>query len=126
MLAGVDFIHFKPAYGPGEKLLSAETQSNRWDGVKSHVGGCTAVAVDPAGRYFATGGVDAIAGLWTLNGAVCIRTVTRCTSAIENMSFSRGSKYLATTDGHTIDVAHLDTLSEGVTLSAPCRRVSAN
>lgn len=44
----------------------------------AHVGGCIAVALDPRGRYLASGGADSIVNIFDLNDWICARTITVC------------------------------------------------
>jgi THO complex subunit 3 len=44
----------------------------------AHVGGCVAVALDPRGRYLASGGADSIVNMFDLNDWICARTITVC------------------------------------------------
>jgi len=44
----------------------------------AHVGGCVAVALDPRGRYLASGGADSIVNIFDLNDWICARTITVC------------------------------------------------
>lgn len=44
----------------------------------AHVGGCVAVALDPRGRYLASGGYDSIVNMFDLNDWICARTITSC------------------------------------------------
>lgn len=44
----------------------------------AHVGGCIAVALDPRGKYLASGGADSIVNIFDLNDWICARTITVC------------------------------------------------
>lgn len=44
----------------------------------AHVGGCVAVALDPRGRYLASGGIDSIVNMFDLSEWICARTITSC------------------------------------------------
>ena len=44
----------------------------------AHVGGCVALALDPRGRYLASGGLDSIINMFDLNDWICARTITIC------------------------------------------------
>ncbi|KAJ7437150.1 WD40-repeat-containing domain protein, partial [Mycena galericulata] len=48
----------------------------------AHVGGCVAVALDPRGRYLASGGHDSIVNVFDLAESICVRTITACESYI--------------------------------------------
>lgn len=43
----------------------------------AHTANCYCIEFDVTGRYFATGGADAIVALWDANDIVCIRTLCR-------------------------------------------------
>lgn len=88
----------------------------------AHVGGCIAVALDPRGRYLASGGADSIVNMFDLNDWICARTITICEYVIvvgllENiiqtiyrysinaLSFSHDGEYLAIANAGTyIDI----------------------
>ncbi len=44
----------------------------------AHVGGCMAVALDPRGRYLASGGHDSIVNLFDMSEWICANTITSC------------------------------------------------
>lgn len=44
----------------------------------AHVGGCVALALDPRGRYLASGGLDSIINMFDLNNWICARTISIC------------------------------------------------
>ena len=44
----------------------------------AHVGGVTSLALDPRGRYLASGGVDSIVNLFDLEDWISARTITSC------------------------------------------------
>ncbi|KAL1738293.1 WD40-repeat-containing domain protein, partial [Schizophyllum fasciatum] len=47
-----------------------------YETMSAHVGGSTAIAMDPRGRYLASGGLDAIVNLFDLDEWICARTIT--------------------------------------------------
>ncbi|KAI6152368.1 WD40-repeat-containing domain protein [Pisolithus tinctorius] len=61
----------------------------------AHVGGCLAVALDPRGRYLASGGYDSIVNFFDLNEWICARTIASCENTINALSFSYDGEYLA-------------------------------
>ncbi|KAF5346037.1 hypothetical protein D9757_014279 [Collybiopsis confluens] len=65
----------------------------------AHVGGCSAVALDPRGRYLATGGNDSIVNLFDTQDWICERTITSCDHAINALSFSFDGEYIAIASG---------------------------
>ncbi|KAJ8503364.1 hypothetical protein ONZ45_g10925 [Pleurotus djamor] len=74
----------------------------------AHVGGCIAVALDPRGRYLASGGTDSIVNMFDLSEWICARTITSCEHAINTLSFSYDGEYLAIASaGNYIDIAYL-------------------
>ncbi|KIK67706.1 hypothetical protein GYMLUDRAFT_256545 [Collybiopsis luxurians FD-317 M1] len=76
----------------------------------AHVGGCSAVALDPRGRYLATGGNDSIVNLFDLQDWICERTITSCDHAINSLSFSFDGEYIAiASGGNYIDICATET-----------------
>ncbi|KAG6910126.1 hypothetical protein DXG01_012885 [Tephrocybe rancida] len=74
----------------------------------AHVGGCVAVALDPRGRYLASGGFDSIVNMFDLNEWICARTITVSEHAINALSFSHDGEYLAIANGgNYIDIVRL-------------------
>ncbi|KAG2050889.1 WD40 repeat-like protein, partial [Suillus hirtellus] len=54
----------------------------------AHVGGCVAVALDPRGKYLASGGCDSTVNMFDLSKWICARTISTC-------DFSYDAEYLA-------------------------------
>ncbi|KAI9574260.1 WD40-repeat-containing domain protein [Boletus coccyginus] len=76
----------------------------------AHVGGCVAVALDPRGRYLASGGYDSIVNMFDLNEWICARTIASCENAINALSFSFDGEYLAiASTGSYIDICATET-----------------
>ncbi|KZP20125.1 WD40 repeat-like protein [Athelia psychrophila] len=76
----------------------------------AHVGGCVAVALDPRGRYLASGGYDSIVNMFDLSEWICARTITSCENAINALSFSHDGEYLAIANtGNYIDICATET-----------------
>ncbi|KAF8138926.1 WD40-repeat-containing domain protein [Boletus edulis] len=76
----------------------------------AHVGGCVAVALDPRGRYLASGGYDSIVNIFDLNEWLCARTISSCDNAINALSFSFDGEYLAiASTGSYIDICATET-----------------
>jgi len=76
----------------------------------AHVHGCTAVALDPRGRYLATGGNDSIVNLFDLQEWIGARTITSCDHAINALSFSFDGEYIAIANGgNYIDICATET-----------------
>ncbi|KAF8165606.1 WD40-repeat-containing domain protein [Crassisporium funariophilum] len=85
----------------------------------AHVGGCVALALDPRGRYLASGGYDSIVNMFDLNDWICARTITSCEHSINALSFSHDGEYLAIANsGSYIDICATET-------GAPLHRVPA-
>ncbi|KAF8914247.1 WD40-repeat-containing domain protein [Gymnopilus junonius] len=76
----------------------------------AHVGGCVALALDPRGRYLASGGHDSIVNMFDLNDWICARTITVCENSISALSFSYDGEYLAIANaGPYIDICATET-----------------
>ncbi|KAH9833686.1 WD40 repeat-like protein [Rhodofomes roseus] len=76
----------------------------------AHVGGCVAAALDPRGRYLASGGHDSIVNLFDLSEWICTRTITACDNAINSLSFSHDGEFLAIANaGSYIDICATET-----------------
>ncbi|CAL1700477.1 unnamed protein product [Somion occarium] len=76
----------------------------------AHIGGCVAAALDPRGRYLATGGNDSIVNLFDLNEWICARTITACDHAITALSFSYDGEFIAIANtGSYIDICATET-----------------
>jgi len=85
----------------------------------AHVGGCVAVALDPRGRYLASGGYDSIVNIFDLSEWICARTITSCENAINALSFSYDGEYIAIANaGPYIDICATET-------AVPLHRVPA-
>ncbi|ETW83683.1 hypothetical protein HETIRDRAFT_155124 [Heterobasidion irregulare TC 32-1] len=85
----------------------------------AHVGGCVAAALDPRGRYLASGGHDSIVNMFDLSEWICARTITSCENGITALSFSHDGEYIAIANtGPYIDICATET-------SAPLHRVPA-
>jgi hypothetical protein len=48
------------------------------ENLAAHVGGCIAAALDPRGRYLASGGYDSIVNLFDTTEWIAARTITVC------------------------------------------------
>ncbi|KDQ64417.1 hypothetical protein JAAARDRAFT_28046 [Jaapia argillacea MUCL 33604] len=76
----------------------------------AHVGGCVAVALDPRGRYLASGGHDSIVNLFDVSEWICCRTITACDNAINSLSFSHDGEFIAIANtGSYIDICATET-----------------
>lgn len=76
----------------------------------AHVGGVTALALDPRGRYLASGGVDSIVNLFDLEDWISAKTITSAEHSINSLSFSYDGEYLAvSTTGPYVDICATET-----------------
>ncbi|KAI0057557.1 WD40 repeat-like protein [Artomyces pyxidatus] len=76
----------------------------------AHVGGCVAAALDPRGRYLASGGHDSIVNMFDMADWICARTITSCEHSITDLSFSHDGEYLAiSSTGPYIDICATET-----------------
>lgn len=53
------------------------------------------MAIDPKGRYFATGSTDTLIGLWDLEEFTMLKTFSQSDFAIQELSFSYDGALLA-------------------------------
>mmetsp|Transcript_21887 Transcript_21887/g.32771 ORF Transcript_21887/g.32771 Transcript_21887/m.32771 type:complete len:412 (+) Transcript_21887:91-1326(+) len=73
----------------------------------AHIGKCFAVRFSPDGQRMATGGADALVGLWDVRSMVCTSTITRQSKFIRGVSFSYDSKLLACcTEEDLVDISN--------------------
>ncbi|KAF7332395.1 WD-REPEATS-REGION domain-containing protein [Mycena kentingensis (nom. inval.)] len=80
------------------------------ESIAAHVGGCAAVALDPRGRYLASGGSDSIVNIFDLSDWICARTITACEHSINSVSFSHDGEYIAIASaGSYIDICATET-----------------
>jgi WD40 repeat protein len=84
--------------------------SKKYHVYPAHTGAIYACVFSPDGNHLATGGGDALVGLWDVDTMVCTSTITRCSTFIRSVSFSYDSQVVATsTEDDTVDIAMSDT-----------------
>ncbi|KAJ3325916.1 hypothetical protein HDV06_002301 [Boothiomyces sp. JEL0866] len=88
----LEFPSFQPAYN-----------------LEAHSSSCTTIAFDPRGRYFCTGGADAVAILWDLEYLLAIQTFSRSDTPIRSISFSHDGELLAlSSEDSKIEIVHAE------------------
>ncbi|KAJ3505953.1 hypothetical protein NMY22_g17404 [Coprinellus aureogranulatus] len=108
------------AWKPGQVLTALHTESSiraiEYPSLAlhktspAHVGGVTALALDPRGRYLASGGIDSIVNLFDLEDWISAKTITSCEHSINSLSFSHDGEYLAvSTTGPYVDICATET-----------------
>ncbi|TDL29654.1 WD40 repeat-like protein [Rickenella mellea] len=76
----------------------------------AHVGGCMAIALDPRGKYLASGGHDSIVDLFDTSEWIICNTITACEHSINGLSFSHDGEYIAiASQGSYIDICATET-----------------
>jgi THO complex subunit 3 len=103
----VNELAFLGACGTPSRLLLQATGNNnqvevlQWPDYKrvatlrGHTAPVLSMGIDAAERYIATGGGDAVVGLWDAEDFICLRTYTQMDSSIRALCFSHDSRYLA-------------------------------
>uniref|UniRef100_A0A061S7R3 THO complex subunit 3 n=1 Tax=Tetraselmis sp. GSL018 TaxID=582737 RepID=A0A061S7R3_9CHLO len=78
--------------------------------LKAHSSCCYSIAFDPAGKYLASGGGDALVGLWDLEELICTHTFIRMDTPVRAIDFSHDSKHLAfASEDVFIDIVDVNT-----------------
>eukprot|EP00873_Tetraselmis_striata_P045282 jgi/Tetstr1/465546/TSEL_010215.t1 len=63
--------------------------------LKAHTSNCFCIGFDPAEKYLASGGADALVSLWDVEDLVCIQTFIRMDTPVRTLDFSHDSTHLA-------------------------------
>lgn len=62
--------------------------------LNGHTSSCTAVELQPTGRYLATGGSDSLIALWDTADWICHRTLTGMSGPVRSISESTNRRHL--------------------------------
>ena len=79
----------------GEVEVMQYPEMKRVGGLKGHTAAVLSLTVDPAEKYIATGGADAVANLWDAKDFICLRSYYSMDFPTRALAFSYDSKYLA-------------------------------
>lgn len=84
-------------------VLTADTS------IYGHTANIYCIDFDPVGRYFATGGADALVSIWSLGDFCCRRTLARLDWPVRTLSFSFDGRLIASaSEDEEIDVADVE------------------
>lgn len=99
-----------------DMLLSSSCSDNVNDNkffhtLVAHTNSTNCFCFSSCGRYMATGGSDAVVGIWEIRDMTCVRTVDRLPRPVQSVAFSHDSKILASNsiDDSKIDIADVET-----------------
>ncbi|KAF5321642.1 hypothetical protein D9619_000576 [Psilocybe cf. subviscida] len=91
-------------------VLDCESLTTMRSQVSAHMGGCVALAMDPRGKYLASGGFNSIINLYDLRNWIAVRSITVCDHGINDLNFSFDGEYLAVAnEGNYIDICAVET-----------------
>lgn len=64
--------------------------------IPAHSSSVLCLDMDPLGRYFASGGVEGVVGLWEFRDCTCVRSFSeRIDDQVQHLAFSPDGIYLA-------------------------------
>ena len=87
------------------KVLDHTLSLDILESLECHQGPCECICMDPSGRYFATGGADALIVIWDLHEMIPVKTITNVERKIKNISYSHDSQYIAVTSkAHAVNI----------------------
>lgn len=86
-------------------------ENNFFHTLIAHTNSTSCFCFSSCGGYMATGGSDAVVGIWEVNDLTCVRTVDRLIRPVQSLAFSHDSKILASNsiDDSRIDIADVKT-----------------
>ncbi len=74
--------------GPVNVLDSNVNKAKQLEKLKCHQGPCECICMDNEGKYFVTGGADALIVIWDMYEMIPIKTITKVDRKIRNLSYS--------------------------------------
>ncbi|KAG9246331.1 WD40-repeat-containing domain protein [Calycina marina] len=120
-------ILFYPGFEPA---IHIPYDSQKEFMLNGHTSTCTAVELQPTGRYLATGGADSIIALWDTADWICQRTLPHLDGSVLGISFSFDGSYIVGSgdekEGRKLEIIHTETGDHIHTIqtSAPARIVA--
>ncbi|KAH8830280.1 WD40 repeat-like protein [Flagelloscypha sp. PMI_526] len=92
------------------RLHEFPTMKKLSDDINAHNGGVGAIALDPRGRFIATGGQNSIINLFSTSTLICENTITCCEHSVKSIGFSHDGEFLAIANaGDYIDICATET-----------------
>jgi THO complex subunit 3 len=103
---GMGEVHIIPFSSATDDPSSTKPTINSTYSYPAHTGSIYSQIFSPNGRRYATGGADAMVGLWDVPTMICTHTIARRAKFIRSLSFSHDSKLLASSsEDDGIDLA---------------------